>query len=70
MTVMVSRREFGRPIVVTPRTPPDRIRALRESLAKILKEAELLAAVKKARLEMDYTRRLISGLTMSFCPGL
>lgn len=52
---MLSGGEFGRPIVATPGTPPDRIKALRESFVKVLKDPELLAEAKKARMEVAYT---------------
>ena len=52
---MLSGGEFGRPIVVTPGTPPDRIKALRDSFVKVLKDPELLAEAKKARMEVDYS---------------
>jgi tripartite-type tricarboxylate transporter receptor subunit TctC len=47
--------EFGRPVLVTPGTPIERIRVLRESLRNVLKDPELLANAKKSRMEVDYT---------------
>ena len=52
---MLSGGEFGRPFLVTPGTPGDRVKALRESFAKVLKDPELLAEAKKARMEVDHT---------------
>ena len=52
---MLSGGEFGRPFLATPGTPPDRIKALRESFVKVLKDPELLAEAKKARMEVDHT---------------
>jgi tripartite-type tricarboxylate transporter receptor subunit TctC len=52
---MLSGGEFGRPFLVTPGTPADRIKALRDAFAKTLKDPELLAEAKKARMEVEYT---------------
>src|SRR6185503_18822675 len=52
---MLSGGEFGRPIVATPGTPADRVKALRESFVKVLKDPELLTEARKARMEVDYT---------------
>jgi len=47
--------EFGRPVLVTPGTPMERVRVLRESLRNVLKDPELLADAKKSRMEVEYT---------------
>jgi tripartite-type tricarboxylate transporter receptor subunit TctC len=47
--------EFGRPVLVTPGTPMERVRLLRESLRNVLKDPELLADAKKSRMDVDYT---------------
>ena len=52
---MLSGGEFGRPFLVTPGTPPDRVKALRDSFVKVLKDPELLAEAKKARMEVEHT---------------
>ena len=52
---MLSGGEFGRPFLVTPGTPLDRVKALRESFVKVLKDPELLAEAKKARMEVEYS---------------
>jgi tripartite-type tricarboxylate transporter receptor subunit TctC len=52
---MLSGGEFGRPFLVTPGTPKDRVRALRESFPKLLKDPELLAEARKARMDVEYT---------------
>lgn len=52
---MLSGGEFGRPVMVTPATPPDRVKILRESFAKALKDPELLAEAKKGRMDVEYT---------------
>jgi tripartite-type tricarboxylate transporter receptor subunit TctC len=52
---LLSGGEFGRPFLVTPGTPPERIKILREAFAKALKDPELLAEAKKARMDVEYT---------------
>ena len=52
---MLSGGEFGRPFLVTPGTPPERVKILRESFVKTLKEPDLLEEAKKAKMEVDYT---------------
>jgi tripartite-type tricarboxylate transporter receptor subunit TctC len=47
--------EFGRPVLVTPGTPVERVRVLRESFRNVLKDPELLADAKKSRMEVEYT---------------
>jgi tripartite-type tricarboxylate transporter receptor subunit TctC len=52
---MLSGGEFGRPFLVTPGTPPERVKILREAFGKTLKDPELLAEAKKARMEVEHT---------------
>jgi len=52
---MLSGGEFGRPIMATPGTPPDRVKTLREALVKVLKDPELLAEAKKAKMDVEYS---------------
>ncbi|MBM4263467.1 MAG: hypothetical protein FJ145_18810 [Deltaproteobacteria bacterium] len=52
---LLSGGEFGRPVLATPGTPADRVRMLRESFRAVLKDAELLAEAKRARMDVDYT---------------
>ena len=47
--------EFGRPVMVTPGTPLERVRILRESFAKVLQDPELLAEAKKSKMEVEYS---------------
>jgi tripartite-type tricarboxylate transporter receptor subunit TctC len=51
--VILAGGEFGRPMLVTPGTPPERLTILREAYAKALKDPELLAEAKKAKMEVD-----------------
>jgi tripartite-type tricarboxylate transporter receptor subunit TctC len=40
-------------LVVTPGTPPERLNILREAFAKSMKYPELLAEVKKSKVDVD-----------------
>lgn len=51
--VLLAGGEFGRLMLVTPGTPPDRVKILREAYAKALKDPELLAEAKKGRMDVD-----------------
>jgi tripartite-type tricarboxylate transporter receptor subunit TctC len=52
---LLSGGEFGRPVLVTPVTPSDRVKILRESFRSVMKDAELLAEAKKSRMDVEYT---------------
>jgi tripartite-type tricarboxylate transporter receptor subunit TctC len=52
-TVLLSPGSFGRPIVGGPGTPADRVKILRESFLKAMKDPELLAEAEKRRWEPD-----------------
>lgn len=52
---LLSGGEFGRPVLVGPGTPPDRVKILRESFRQALKDPELLAEAKKMRMDVEYT---------------
>jgi tripartite-type tricarboxylate transporter receptor subunit TctC len=51
--VLLGCAEFGRFMMVTPGTPPDRVKMLREAYAKSMKDPELIAEAKKGRMDMD-----------------
>ena len=51
---LLSGGEFGRPVLMTPGTPIDRARILRESFRNVLKDPELLAEAKRARMDVEY----------------
>ncbi|MCK9363400.1 MAG: tripartite tricarboxylate transporter substrate-binding protein [Syntrophales bacterium] len=56
-TIMAMRSAtdgVGRPYVAPPGTPANVMKILREGMAKALKDPELLAAVKKAQMEVKY----------------
>jgi tripartite-type tricarboxylate transporter receptor subunit TctC len=44
----------GRPYVMTPGTPDNLVRMVREAFAKAIKDAELVAEAKKAKMELEY----------------
>jgi len=52
---LLSGGEFGRPVLVTPGTPAERVKMLRESFRNALKDAELLAEAKRARMDVEYS---------------
>jgi tripartite-type tricarboxylate transporter receptor subunit TctC len=53
--VALAAGDFGRPIISTPGIPSDRVKILREAFSKSLSDPELLADVKKKKLEVDAT---------------
>jgi tripartite-type tricarboxylate transporter receptor subunit TctC len=54
--VILASGDFGRPIVAPPGVPADRVKALRDSFDKVIKEPALLAEAERRRLEIDPTR--------------
>ena len=44
---------FGRPMMVAPGTPADRVNILREAYVKSMSNPELLAEAKKARMDIE-----------------
>jgi tripartite-type tricarboxylate transporter receptor subunit TctC len=53
--VVLAAGDFGRPMMVTPGTPADRIKILREAYVKTLNDPEALAEAKKSRMDVDLT---------------
>jgi len=51
--VLLASATLGRPIMVTPGTPPDRVMLLREALVKTFKDPVVVEEAKKARLDME-----------------
>ena len=47
--------DFGRPMMVTPGTPPDRVKILREAYVKTLNDPEVLVETKKGRMDVEAT---------------
>ncbi len=54
MRFVFSSVEFGRPYVLPPETPKDRVVLMRRALAEVVKDPELVAEAKKMRLDMTY----------------
>jgi tripartite-type tricarboxylate transporter receptor subunit TctC len=53
--VVLAAGDFGRPIMVTPGTPPERVKILRDAFVKTLNDPEVLAEAKKARMDVEPT---------------
>jgi tripartite-type tricarboxylate transporter receptor subunit TctC len=51
--VVLSAGEFGRPLVLPPGVPADRVKILRDAFDKSIHDPALLATAEKRRLEMD-----------------
>jgi tripartite-type tricarboxylate transporter receptor subunit TctC len=51
--VILAGGEFGRPLLATPGTPPERLALLRTAYGKTMQDPELLAEAKKARMDVD-----------------
>jgi tripartite-type tricarboxylate transporter receptor subunit TctC len=52
MEMIYSQNLFGRPYLVPPGTPPDRVAALRQALAAMLKDPALLADAERSGLDI------------------
>jgi tripartite-type tricarboxylate transporter receptor subunit TctC len=50
--VLLAAGDFGRPMMVTPGTPPDRVKILRDAFAKTLSDPEVLDEAKKGRMDV------------------
>jgi tripartite-type tricarboxylate transporter receptor subunit TctC len=53
LELFFAQEVFGRPYVVAPQVPRDRVEALRKAFWSTLKDPELLADAKRANLEVD-----------------
>ena len=51
--VVLASGDFGRPLMATPGTPPDRVKILREAFLKTLSDPEAAAEAKKARMDIE-----------------
>ena len=54
MSIKALPLAIGRAFAAAPGTPADRVAMLRDAIAKALKDPELLAEAKKAKIEMNY----------------
>ena len=53
--ILLAAGEFGRPIMVTPGTPAERVKILREAFLKTMSDPEMIAEAKKGRMDIDTT---------------
>jgi tripartite-type tricarboxylate transporter receptor subunit TctC len=53
--VVLAAGDFGRPMMATPGTPPERVKILREAYAKVLNDPEALVEAKKGRMDVEPT---------------
>jgi tripartite-type tricarboxylate transporter receptor subunit TctC len=51
--VLLAAGDFGRPMMVTPGTPADRVKILRDAYAKVLTDPAALEEAKKGRMDVD-----------------
>jgi tripartite-type tricarboxylate transporter receptor subunit TctC len=51
--ILLAAGDFGRPMMVTPGTPEERVKILREAYIKTLKDPEALAEAKQGRMDVD-----------------
>ena len=45
---------IGRPYVMHPNTPPEHVKTMREAFAATIKDAELVAEAKKAKMDLEF----------------
>jgi tripartite-type tricarboxylate transporter receptor subunit TctC len=53
--VVLAAGDFGRPMIVTPGTPSERVKILRDAFFKTLSDPEVLAEAKKSRMDVEPT---------------
>jgi tripartite-type tricarboxylate transporter receptor subunit TctC len=53
--VVLAAGDFGRPMMVTPGTPAERVKILREAYVKSLNDSDLQAEAKKGRMDIEPT---------------
>lgn len=53
--VVLAAGDFGRPMMVTPGTPPEGVKILRDALLKTLSDPDVVAEAQKARMDIDPT---------------
>ena len=51
--VLLAGGDFGRPMMVTPGTPPDRVKILRDAFTKTLNDPAAMDEAKKGRMDID-----------------
>ncbi len=55
MALRSAPEEIARPFVMPPGTPPEIVKTMREAFAMTIKDAELVAEGKKAKMELEFT---------------
>ena len=53
--ILLASGDFGRPMMVTPGTPPERVKILRDAYVKTLKDPQALDEAKKSRMDVQPT---------------
>ncbi|MEX0804145.1 MAG: tripartite tricarboxylate transporter substrate-binding protein [Candidatus Binatia bacterium] len=53
--ILLASGDFGRPMMVTPGTPPERVKILRDAYVKTLKDPQALDEAKKSRMDVEAT---------------
>jgi tripartite-type tricarboxylate transporter receptor subunit TctC len=53
--IVLSSGEFGRPMVAGPGIPSERIKILRDSYARAMRDPGLIEEAKKGQMDMEYT---------------
>jgi tripartite-type tricarboxylate transporter receptor subunit TctC len=53
--IVLAAGDFGRPMMVTPGTPAERVKILRDAFLKTLNDPEAVAEAKKSRMDVDPT---------------
>ncbi|HXK26807.1 MAG TPA: tripartite tricarboxylate transporter substrate-binding protein [Candidatus Binatia bacterium] len=53
--ILLAAGDFGRPMMVTPGTPAERVKILRDAYLKTLNDSEALAEAKKSRMDVEPT---------------
>jgi tripartite-type tricarboxylate transporter receptor subunit TctC len=57
MRFVFSSTEFGRPYVLPPDVPSDRVAIMRKAFAEALRDPDLVAEAAKIKLDMTYRPR-------------
>jgi len=53
--ILLAAGDFGRPMMVTPGTPPERVKILRDAYMKTLKDPAAVDEARKGRMDIDPT---------------
>lgn len=54
LALLVGQQEFGRPFVMPPGVPTEKLKAMREAFAKIFADPEFIEEAKKQKLDIGY----------------